>query len=56
MLSDKIFIPVESKVKRVRCLGYEQPLSFEKTERGIEVALPTELIGSSPCAIAFELV
>ena len=55
MINSPIDIPTEKNINQVSCLGYDQPLSFERTEGGVKATLPCELAGSNPYAVAFAL-
>ncbi len=54
-VENTLFIPTDKEVSRVTCLGVGV-LPFEKIEQGVRVTCPEELVGTSPYALAFELV
>ncbi len=55
LITKSIFIPLEKTIRQIFCLGFDQPLSFKQTEKGVDVILPDELVGTNPYAISFSI-
>lgn len=55
-LGQSVDIPTDRAIKEVTCLGFDAPLFFVKTNKGVQVTLPEEAVGTAPYAVAFKLV
>ena len=53
-LGGTLHIPTDRKIGSIACLGYGEA-DFERTDDGVTVAVPEELIGTDPYAVVFEM-